>query len=259
MGRNKLTPQEIELKKVVASNLNELLNKTTKKKIDIHREYGIPNSSISDYFKGKSLPSEENVIKLAKFFNVNTYDIDPRMKVSDFTFNNDKLRTSLLTKYGKLNAENKKKVVDYADKRLKEQLRTENKIHSIVENDNTYYVDVLGAVSAGTGEWLTDEQHEEITVNNEPPMHDFALRVNGDSMIPLFSDGQIIYVNKIDDLDMVRNEQIVIAELNGDAFVKKIVFDNNRKSCKLISLNKEYKPIDVTSDDEFKISGVVVI
>ena len=87
MDRNKLTPQEIELKKVVASNLNELLNKTTKKKIDIHREYGIPNSSISDYFKGKSLPSEENVIKLAKFFNVNTYDIDPRMKVSDFTFN----------------------------------------------------------------------------------------------------------------------------------------------------------------------------
>lgn len=257
MGRNKLTPQEIELKKIVANNLNELLNKTTKKKIDIHREYGIPNSSLSDYFKGKSLPSEENVIKLAKFFNVNTYDIDPRMKVSDF--NNDKLRMSLLAKYEKLNTDNKKKVVEYADNRLKDQIRQENNIYSINDKDNTYTIEVLGSVSAGTGEWLTDEQHEEITVNNEPPMHDFALRVNGDSMIPLFSDGQIIYVNKIDDLDMVRNEQIVIAELNGDAFVKKIVFDNNRKSCKLISLNKEYKPIDVTSDDEFKISGVVVI
>lgn len=139
MGRNKLTPQEIELKKVVASNLNELLNKTTKKKIDIHREYGIPNSSISDYFKGKSLPSEENVIKLANFFNVNTYDIDPRMKVSDF--NNDKLRMSLLSKYEKLNTENKKKVVDYADNKLKDQKRQQNKIHPINENDNTYYVD----------------------------------------------------------------------------------------------------------------------
>ena len=60
MGRNKLTPQEIELKKVVASNLNELLNKTTKKKIDIHREYGIPNSSISDYFNGKSYLNTKN-------------------------------------------------------------------------------------------------------------------------------------------------------------------------------------------------------
>ena len=145
----------------------------------------------------------------------------------------------------------------YTDNQLKEQLSSKNKIHSI--NENSYTINVLGAVSAGTGEWLTDEQHEEITINNEPPMHDFALRVNGDSMIPLFSDGQIIYVNKIDDLDMVRNEQIVIAELNGDAYVKKIVFDNNRQSCQLISLNKEYHPIDVTSDDDFKIFGVVVI
>lgn len=257
MGRNKLTPQEIELKKIVANNLNELLNKTTKKKIDIHREYGIPNSSLSDYFKGKSLPSEENVIKISKFFNVNTYDIDPRMKVSDF--NNDKLRISLLAKYEKLNTDNKKKVVEYADNKLKDQIRQENKIHSITETDNTYYVDVLGAVSAGTGEWLDDEQHEEVAVNNEPPEHDFALRVNGDSMIPLFSDGQIIYVNKVNDLDLVRNEQIVIAELNGDAYVKKIVFDNNRKDCQLISLNKEYSPIDVTKDDEFKVVGLVIL
>lgn len=257
MGRNKLTPQEIELKKVVASNLNELLNKTTKKKIDIHREYGIPNSSISDYFKGKSLPSEENVIKLANFFNVNTYDIDPRMKVSDF--NNDKLRMSLLSKYEKLNTENKKKVVDYADNKLKDQKRQQNKIHPINENDNTYYVDVLGSVSAGTGEWLTDEQHEEVMVNNEPPAHDFALRVNGDSMTPTFSDGQIIYVNKIYDTDEVRNNQFVIAELNGNSYVKKIVFDNNRKDCQLISLNKEYNPINVTKDDAFKIVGLVVI
>lgn len=257
MGRNKLTPQEIELKKVVASNLNELLNKTTKKKIDIHREYGIPNSSISDYFKGKSLPSEENVIKLANFFNVNTYDIDPRMKVSDF--NNDKLCMSLLSKYEKLNTENKKKVVDYADNKLKDQKRQQNKIHPINENDNTYYVDVLGSVSAGTGEWLTDEQHEEVMVNNEPPAHDFALRVNGDSMTPTFSDGQIIYVNKIYDTDEVRNNQFVIAELNGNSYVKKIVFDNNRKDCQLISLNKEYNPINVTKDDDFKIVGLVVI
>lgn len=257
MGRNKLTPQEIELKKVVASNLNELLNKTTKKKIDIHREYGIPNSSISDYFKGKSLPSEENVIKLANFFNVNTYDIDPRMKVSDF--NNDKLRMSLLSKYEKLNTENKKKVVDYADNKLKDQKRQQNKIHPINENDNTYYVDVLGSVSAGTGEWLTDEQHEEVMVNNEPPAHDFALRVNGDSMTPTFSDGQIIYVNKIYDTEEVRNNQFVIAELNGNSYVKKVVFSNNRENCQLISLNKEYKPINVTKDDEFKIVGLVVI
>ena len=258
MGRNKLTPQEIALKKIVSSNLNNLLNDSAKRKIDIHRELEIPKSTVSDYFSGKTLPSEENVIKLAKFFNVNTYDIDPRMKVSDFTFNNDKMRMSLLDKYEKLNPDRKKKVVEYTDNQLKDQMR-QSKIHPINENDNTYYVDVLGSVSAGTGEWLTDEQHEEVMVNNEPPAHDFALRVNGDSMTPAFSDGQIIYVNKIYDTEEVRNNQFVIAELNGDAYVKKIVFDDNKKNCRLISLNKKYTDIEIKKSDDFKIVGVVII
>lgn len=257
MGRNKLTPQEIALKKVVSSNLNNLLNNSTKKKIDINRELGIPKSTVSDYFSGKTLPSEENVIKLAKFFNVNTYDIDPRMKVSDF--NNDKLRMSLLAKYEKLNTDNKKKVVEYADNRLKDQIRQENNIYSINDKDNTYTIEVLGSVSAGTGEWLTDEQHEKVTVNNEPPVHDFALRVNGDSMTPMFADGQIIYVNRIYDTEEVRNNQIVISVLNGDSYVKKIVFDDNRQSCKLVSLNKKYADIEIKKNDDFKIVGVVII
>ncbi len=80
MGRGYLTPQEIELKKTISLNLNNLLNSSQKKKVDIHREVGIPKSTITDYFKGNSLPSKENVAKLAEFFNVPDYEIDPRFK-----------------------------------------------------------------------------------------------------------------------------------------------------------------------------------
>ena len=257
MGRNRLTPQEIELKKVVSSNLNKLLEKTTKKKIDVHRLLNIPQSTVSDYFSGKTLPSEENISKLADFFGVNTYDIDPRMRATDSNYN--KLQMTLLTKYKKLNVDRKKKVVDYAEVQLKDQMRQQNKVHSINDVKSVYYVDVLGAVSAGTGEWLTREQHEEVPVNNEPPEHDFAVRVNGDSMTPLFSNGQIIYVNRVFETSEVRNNQFVIAEVNGDAYVKKIVFSDNRRSCRLISLNKNYDDIVITVDDDFKVVGVVVI
>ena len=65
VGRGYLTPQEIELKKTISLNLNNLLNSSQKKKVDIHREVGIPKSTITDYFKGNSLPSKENVAKLA--------------------------------------------------------------------------------------------------------------------------------------------------------------------------------------------------
>ncbi|MYV15198.1 LexA family transcriptional regulator [Ligilactobacillus salivarius] len=258
MPRTELTPQDKEYKKVISATLNELLQLSGKKQIDITRQTGIPASTLTGYFKGTRLPSPVNVQKLADFFNVLKSDVDPRFKKISES-DTDGLRIRLLSKYEKLNTENKKKVVDYADNKLKDQKRQQNKIHPINENDNAYYVDVLGSVSAGTGEWLTDEQHEEVMVNNEPPAHDFALRVNGDSMTPTFSDGQIIYVNRIYDTEEVRNNQFVIAELNGNSYVKKVVFSNNRENCQLISLNKEYKPINVTKDDDFKIVGLVVI
>lgn len=256
MPRTELTPQDKEYKKVISATLNELLKLSGKKQIDITRQTGIPASTLTGYFKGTRLPSPVNVQKLADFFNVLKSDVDPRFrKISE---SDDGLKIRLLTKYEKLNPDRKKKVVEYTDNQLKDQMR-QSKIHPINENDNTYYVDVLGSVSAGTGEWLTDEQHDEVMVNNEPPAHDFALRVNGDSMTPTFSDGQIIYVNKIYDTEEVRNNQFVIAELNGDAYVKKIVFDDDKKNCRLISLNKKYADIEIKKSDDFKIVGVVII
>lgn len=253
----KSSPQSDKNKLYFSSKLNELLNLNNKKQIDLHRDLNIPKSTITGYVKGTSLPTMGNLQKIADYFNVLKSDIDLRFKIANDN-SEDGLKLSLLSKYEKLNTENKKKVVDYADNRLKDQIR-QSKIHPINENDNTYYVDVLGSVSAGTGEWLTDEQHEEVMVNNEPPAHDFALRVNGDSMTPAFSDGQIIYVNKIYDTEEVRNNQFVIAELNGDAYVKKIVFDDDKKNCRLISLNKKYTDIEIKKSDDFKIVGVVII
>ena len=257
MPRTELTPQDKEYKKIISATLNELLQLSGRKQIDITRQTGIPASTLTGYFKGTRLPSPVNVQKLADFFNVLKSDVDPRFKKISEN-DDDGLKIRLLTKYDKLNTERKKKVVDYADNQLKDQMRQRNKIHSLNEK-NIFYVDVLGAVSAGTGEWLTKEQHEEVTVNNEPPTYDFALRVNGDSMTPTFSDGQIIYVNRIYENDEVRSNQFVIAELNGDAYVKKIVFDDNRKSCRLISLNKKYADIEIKKTDDFKVVGVVVI
>lgn len=80
MGRSNLTPSEIKAKKTISANLNTLLLKSGKKKTDIQRETKIPRSTISDYFSGKTLPSEENVQKLSKVFNVSVSDIDPRYK-----------------------------------------------------------------------------------------------------------------------------------------------------------------------------------
>lgn len=78
MSKNELTPQEIEYKKIISNTLNDLLNRSGKKQIDITREVGIPASTLTGYFKGTRLPAPENVEKLAKFFKVDKSEIDPR-------------------------------------------------------------------------------------------------------------------------------------------------------------------------------------
>lgn len=55
-------------------------------------------------------------------------------------------------------------------------------------------------------------------------MYDYALKVNGDSMEPLFADGQIIFVIKVTSENLFDlSNRIVIADFNGDAYVKKLV------------------------------------
>lgn len=82
MGRNSLTPSELKAKKIISANLNDLLLKSGKKKIELQRETNIPRSTISDYFGGRTLPSTANLAKIAKAFKVSVGDIDPRYGLS---------------------------------------------------------------------------------------------------------------------------------------------------------------------------------
>lgn len=78
MPRFGLTPQEIELKKVISARLNAQLAKTPYKKADVVRQTGISESTVYDYFNGRTLPSPESIDKLAHFFHVDKGQLDPR-------------------------------------------------------------------------------------------------------------------------------------------------------------------------------------
>lgn len=78
MPRFGLTPQEMELKKVISARLNALLAKTPYKKADVVRQTGISESTVYDYFNGRTLPSPESIDKLAHFFHVDKEQLDPR-------------------------------------------------------------------------------------------------------------------------------------------------------------------------------------
>ena len=75
----------------------------------------------------------------------------------------------------------------------------------------------------------------------------------GDSMEPLYLDGQIIWIHKQETLE---EGEIGVFFLDGDAYVKK--YHQSDSGIQLISLNKKYAPIQVTSGSTLKTFGKVV-
>lgn len=159
--------------------------------------------------------------------------------------------SSIITSINKtviqLNEERKNNVYNFANDQLDEQ-------NKVVQMPTSNTVEIYGAVSAGTGEYMVDNQPEEVEYSGPVPEHDFAVTVNGDSMTPLFDDKQIIFVKKAQE---ARSGQIVIADYDGQAYVKKFVSDS--KGCRLVSLNKKYDDMPINEQHEFSNFGIVIL
>ncbi len=78
MARGESTPLDKENKNIVSNNLIEIARSKNLRQADIVRLSGLAKSTINGYFKGISLPTETNLLKLSKALNVSPADIDPR-------------------------------------------------------------------------------------------------------------------------------------------------------------------------------------
>lgn len=188
---------------------------------EVGQKVGVGKSTVRKWESGSiSNMGRDKIVSLARALQMNPLDIiDPSGSLTKDT--NERSFSDLKNIYNQLTPKRKDKVYSYSLKQLNDQQGLTKKPNKII---NYYDIDIYGAVSAGTGEFLDDRKPEKVTINFEPPKHDFALKVNGDSMEPLFSNGQIIFVDKVEDDSLIRSNQIIIAELNGDAYVKKDCF-----------------------------------
>ena len=112
----------------------------------------------------------------------------------------------------------------------------------------------LLATSAGTGDFLDDENFEMIEVSEEVPEEaDFGLALNGDSMEPKYHDNQAVWVQQTNTL---KNGEIGIFYLDGMTYCKQLKDDKD--GVFLISLNRKYEPIKVSEGSSFRIFGRVL-
>ena len=225
--------------------LRESRNMTPEK---LAEKLGVSRVAVNRYETGARKANQDVLFELANIFHVSINDFFPKT-------NSIGNAQDLVDIYEQLLPDRQKAVYNYTTNQLDKQKNA----YSSMLGEDRHIVYLYGAVSAGTGEYIPQDESkpEKIIVEGKVPDHDFAVRVNGDSMEPLFTDQQIIYVNKADKSE-VRNHQFVIAELNGEFFIKKLQIDGDG-SIKLISLNKKYSDIQIHDYDDFVIRGIVII
>lgn len=192
----------------------------------------------------------DKIISYAKALRINPMEIiDPESEISDSIID------KIVSVSSNLNNNRKNNVYNYAKKQFSEQNNEQNNVIEMPEPEVEYEdVELHGAVSAGSGEYLLDNTPELVPYEGVVPEHDYAVIVNGVSMRPLFEDKQIIFVKKAFE---ARSGQVVIAYYDNQAYVKKYVSDE--KGSRFVSLNKSYDDMPIDETHDTKIIGIVVL
>lgn len=136
--------------------------------------------------------------------------------------------------YNQLEPPRQQKVYNLAEHELEEQ-------RYIEESD-----DYLGQTAAGA----PIEGQQPVPVIGEGAV---KLLVNGDSMEPDFSDGDVIKYHPQPDLE---NGEIGVFAINGGVTMKKF---RRNGDIRLESLNKKYEDIVIEETDDFNILGKVIV
>lgn len=217
------------------------------------RKLELPKSSISRYFnKSRQLP----INKINLFSDVLGVSSEYLLGIQTVASDRSKTQNELLNVYNKLEFKRQSKVYNFATEQLNEQKNKITNINDYIEEETDWYeVKFYGSISAGTGLYLDDEQVETISFGADmvPSGTDFCLKVNGDSMEPMFNNGDYVFIKRETDF---RNGTIGAVIVNGEAYLKKIYITDN--SIRLVSLNKKYKDITVSEDDTLNYVGTVV-
>lgn len=120
----------------------------------------------------------------------------------------------------------------------------------------TVRIPVLGDVAAGVPILAQQDiiGYEDIPADMAKTGEYFGLKIKGDSMEPKIHDNDIVIVKSMSDAE---NNDIVIAMINNEATCKRLHKYSN--SVVLTAINSDYKPIEVTPDENIQILGKVVM
>ena len=194
--------------------------------------------------KGSGRPDCEKIAKLCDLLDVSA---DELIGCKVMHHRPTATEWNMIQKYRSLD-EHGKEIVDYLIEVEHKRIAVAEKKPKLRMLKIDYYA--LPA-SAGTGNFLDSEFAEELLVpeSDIAEQANFVISVGGDSMEPTFHNGDKVFVEKCDSVDI---GEIGIFVVNGDVYIKE------RGNNQLISHNKKYNPIVLSEHDSAFCCGRVL-
>ena len=190
---------------------------------DISEQTNIALATIEKLFSGRTSDPKLNMI--SKIVSVLGHNVSELLANDDALSHYEKgLIVSIrgLDKFGKTRVE---ETIKSEERRIYAEQAAPRQRYSRIFYDFP--------VSAGTGEFLDNRTAVIAELSNEPPMGtDYILRIAGDSMEPMYSDGDYVYVKSQSDINM---GEIGIFCAEGSVYMKEYTPNG------LKSLNPKYK------------------
>lgn len=210
---------------------------------DVYEWLGISQSTFSSWETGKSEPSVAVFLKLCLKYNIED--------ITDF-FLSDKINkrrvldNRMLSKLADLTERGRAAVyncLEFEFNNMKQERPASKRILPVY----------LQPAAAGLGNYLSDAEYEELELD-APDNADAGIRISGDSMEPVINDDDIVFVKF---QPRIQGDCVGIFVLNGEAYCKRLEYRG--EDVYLSSFNPKYSPIRITSSDDFRVIGRVLL
>ena len=223
---------------------------------------GFKQNTISNHENGNRQLDEKDIRIYAQALEVSPQYLFDLAKPS--SIDTPSTASPIQSIYDKLEPPRQGKVLTYAERQLNEQKNEEEtKINEVSEVISLYQVEVVSETAAASGFnygfGYDDTDRDTIEVDEQPPRHDIATKVSGDSMQPDYQDGDILYL--ADKGLTTYNGDLAVIAYGDRSYFKKIYTENGR--LRLVSLNDKYEdiildfpPAEDTHIKIFAVAGV---
>ena len=213
---------------------------------EISSASGVPFNTVTKIFAGQTADPRLSTIRaIIHSMGYTLDDLDDAHPHTVPQFSDAALR--IAHRYDRLDDWGKDLILDLLNRlEIRPMPASSSELAEIIELPHS-----LLSASAGTGQWLDDDTSDiwEVRLNEHTRKADFAVDVAGDSMEPLYSDGDTVLVHAQPAINL---GEIGLYVYRGDGYIKR-----QGNGC-LHSLNPRYPDIVPADGETILCKGLVL-